>query len=293
MIFIWYNKRKNGGGDLHTKLTLQEKLRDLRDERKLKLSEVEQATGISVPTLSRFETDEYTSIAYQDLLKLATFYGVSMDYLSGMTNHRQYRNVEIDKLSLTDEAVEVLKNKKANNRLISELLTQEDFIELLSTIEIYLDNLLSSGVNAYNATLKVQEQIIQKRLTSESCKENIQETMKEAYIEENEYLRFRISERFNTLLKTMHEAKKSPTNSEIDQSMGEQIDSLLDVYYTTKNSEKTKEFTMIKVAARNLGINLESLTEEQFEIFSEVISNSTLSKQLLNTKGKGRKHKKW
>lgn len=282
-----------GGVPLHTKLTLQEKLRDLREEHKLKLTDVEQATGISVSTLSRFEKEELMSIAYQDLLKLAEFYDVSMDYLSGMTNHRKYRNVEIDNLSLTDEAVEVLINKKANNRLISELLTQEDFIELLSTIEIYLDNLLSSGVNAYNATLKVQEQIIQKRLTSESYKEDIQETMKEAYIEENEYLRFRISERFNTLLKTMHEAKKSPTNSEIDQAMGEQIDSLLDVYYTTKNSEKTKEFTMIKVAAHNLGINLESLTEEQFEIFSEVISNSTLSKQLLNTKGKGRKHKKW
>lgn len=119
---------------MHTKLTLQEKLRDLRDERKLKLSDVEQATGISVPTLSRFETDEYTSIAYQDLLKLAEFYGVSMDYLSGMTDHRQHRNVEIYQLGLTDEAVLLLKSKRANNRLISELLTQEHFIKLLSTM---------------------------------------------------------------------------------------------------------------------------------------------------------------
>lgn len=116
---------------------MQEKLRDLRDEKKLKLSEVEQATGISVPTLSRFETDEYTSIAYQDLLKLAIFYGVSMDYLSGMTNHRQHRNISIDELSLTDEVVEFLKSKRANNRLISELLTQEEFIKLLATIEVY------------------------------------------------------------------------------------------------------------------------------------------------------------
>lgn len=68
---------------------------DLKNEKDVKLADIEKAIGISVPTLSRFTTDEMTSIAYQDLIKLAKYFGVSMDYLCGMTNHRNYRNTGI------------------------------------------------------------------------------------------------------------------------------------------------------------------------------------------------------
>ena len=59
-------------------LTLQEKLRDLRDERKLKLQEVADATGIPLATLGRIEGNE---------------------------------DNQIDTLALSDSAIEVLKIK--------------------------------------------------------------------------------------------------------------------------------------------------------------------------------------
>ena len=46
------------GGYVKVNLTLQEKLRDLRDERKLKLQEVADLTGIPLATISRIESND-------------------------------------------------------------------------------------------------------------------------------------------------------------------------------------------------------------------------------------------
>jgi len=52
---------------MKTRLTLQEKLRDLCDERKLTQQNVMDATGIPIATLSRIESDEDIRASYQDI----------------------------------------------------------------------------------------------------------------------------------------------------------------------------------------------------------------------------------
>jgi transcriptional regulator with XRE-family HTH domain len=125
-----YNQRYHqvcGGEKMKCKLTLQEKLRDLRDERKLVLAgcrqyvysrcagidilaDVEKATGIPISTLQRMESDEDIRVGYQDVMTLAKFYEVSADFLFGLTENRIYRNVAIDELGLTDSAVKRSRN---------------------------------------------------------------------------------------------------------------------------------------------------------------------------------------
>ena len=46
-------------------LTLQEKLRDLRDERKLKQQEVAEQTGIPLATISRIESNDDNQTSYR------------------------------------------------------------------------------------------------------------------------------------------------------------------------------------------------------------------------------------
>lgn len=101
---------------METRLTLGEKLKDLRNKRggKLILADVSEATGISVSTLQRLEGDEDIRVGYQDIETLARYYDVSADYLFGLTDLQQYRNIEIDKLRLSDEAIAVLKDSKLN-----------------------------------------------------------------------------------------------------------------------------------------------------------------------------------
>ena len=260
---------------MNTELTLQEKLYDLRKEKGLKQEELAEIIGVSTATISRFETDENMNIAYQDLLKLAKFFDVSMDYLCGLTNHRKYRNTNIDDLALTDDAVDVLKSKKANNRLISELLALDDFIKLLSTIEIYIDGKISDGTNAMNATLALVEKQIQGNLDI-SDKNDILSTIKEAYIDENEYLRFRISEKFNLVLKQLFDSHKKILNNDVEKNITEKINDTLDVYFEDKNKPN---IPYLKIAAKQMGIDLTVLNSEELCILEKILSNSEVVKQ--------------
>ena len=56
------------------------------------------------------------------MVELAKFYGVSTDYLLGLTEQKNHPNTELDALHLGDDAIEVLKTGKFNHRLLSELI---------------------------------------------------------------------------------------------------------------------------------------------------------------------------
>ena len=70
---------------MHIRLTLQEKLRDLREERGLKLEELSKQIGISKSALSQYENDEGKEIGHKHICMLANFYNVSADYLVGLS----------------------------------------------------------------------------------------------------------------------------------------------------------------------------------------------------------------
>ena len=123
------------------KLSIQEKLKDLRIEKGLSLQELAEQTGISRASLGNYETDDYKEITHKSILILADFYGVSCDYLLGMTENREQHPFPVDELGLDDETVELLKNGKYNMRLICEMLKHPDFINFMSDMEIYVDNL--------------------------------------------------------------------------------------------------------------------------------------------------------
>jgi len=205
-------------------LTLQEKLRDLRDERKLKLQDVADGTGIPLATLGRIESNEDNQASYQNVAALAKFYGVSTDYLFGVTDNRQHRFVEMDALALSDTAIDVLKSKKLNNRLISELLSHAEFQQLLNAIEVYIDKKMLPQMQTLNAVYRLAETTIKENYTPDSDKQDeVLAFLQNAAVNEDEYLRFRISERFNSLLKSLFEAHKtdklSPEHNETIEDM--------------------------------------------------------------------------
>jgi len=186
---------------------LQDKLWALRTERKLTLQNLADEVGLSVSTLQRLESKEDVNVGYQDVIALAEFYDVSPDYLFGVTNNRKYRNVAIDELSLSDDAIEVLKSKTLNNQLVSELLSHGDFQKLLSAMEVYIDKKLLPHMNQMNAVYKLAETTIKENYDVEDGDEII-EFLQNSVIDEDEFLRYRISERFNEIMKSLFEAHK-------------------------------------------------------------------------------------
>ena len=112
---------------MKVKLSIQEKLRDLRAEQKdLTLEKLSQATGIASSTLGQYESDDYKDISHTYLLALAKYYNVSADWLLGLSESREVQNHEVSDLQLDDETLEILKSGRLNNRLLCEMLKQNN-----------------------------------------------------------------------------------------------------------------------------------------------------------------------
>ena len=60
------------------------RMRYLREDRDLRQTDVSKATGIDQKTLSNYETGKTSPDSYA-LIRLADFFGVSIDYLVGRT----------------------------------------------------------------------------------------------------------------------------------------------------------------------------------------------------------------
>lgn len=61
---------------------MQNRIKDLREDRDLRQSDLAIATGIDQRTISNYETGK-TNPDSDALIKLADFFGVSIDYLVG------------------------------------------------------------------------------------------------------------------------------------------------------------------------------------------------------------------
>lgn len=259
---------------MQSKLSLQEILGDLRHP--LKLEDIANATGISVATLSRFEKDDRQDIPYQSLLKLAEHYGVSMDYLCGLTTNVKRRKTPVEELEITDEVIEMLKNKKVNNRFLCELLTHEDFPKLLAAIEVYLDKALSDSTKQMNTMFDFIHKNLRGNINMKQGDE-VFKFIQEATVAEDEYLRFRISERFNIMLQSLlakHKSHFKPNKSENEQM--KELQAELDTYVSSKESSQRMKFNLL---AKKIGLNTNHLTDDECQVLMKALEKSDMVKQ--------------
>jgi len=101
--------------------TIQERLWELRKDKGLNLEELSKLTGISKSALGSYEKEDYKEINHGNLITLADFYEVSVDYLLCRTENRNPENIELTELHINDEVVELLKSERFNNRLLCGL----------------------------------------------------------------------------------------------------------------------------------------------------------------------------
>ncbi len=107
------------------KITLQERLKDLRVAHNLNLEELAKLTDISKSALGNYENDDYKEINHGNLVTLAQFYNVSTDYLLCLTENKNHPNTDLTNLHLSDDMVDLL---------LSGLTVY--FVKLLHTISL-------------------------------------------------------------------------------------------------------------------------------------------------------------
>lgn len=257
------------------RLSLSEKLRDLRCEFGHTLSELADITGIPTATLQRLESSDEIRTGYQDIVTLAQYYKVSMDYLTGITDNRKQRSTSIDELLLCDEAVAVLKSRKLNNRLIGELIAEPNFANLMQAVEIYIDRKLLPQISTMNGIYKLAETAIKENY-SVSDDDEIISFLQEAVISEDDYLRFRITERFGSLMKQLFDKhKKDRLSDEQNETVKEMAEDLK--YYLSDKSGADR--AKLNLWAKKLGLNISDLSQEEVELFMKVINKSSVLKK--------------
>jgi len=248
--------------ELEINLTLQEKLRDLRDDRKLKLSDVSEATGIPTSTLQRFEGEDDIRIGYQDIEVLTRFYGVSADYLFGLTDNKEYRNTEIEKLHLSDDAVSELISGKLNNRLLSELIAHPDFSELFAALEVFIDRTISENMEIINKTYKVAIDTVNRQAVTVGRDEYIV-TLNEASIDPDDYLRYRLSQRFDKIAQSLYDTHKKEARSTEGKGYLESLGKQINKYWAVKEETGSAEQGKLAILADQLGVDLNKATYEE------------------------------
>lgn len=72
------------------------------------------------------------------IVTLAGFYGVTSDYLLGITENREYHPFPVDELGMDDETIDLLKERNLNVRLICEMIKDPHFSNFYLTLKSML-----------------------------------------------------------------------------------------------------------------------------------------------------------
>ena len=272
---------------MHTRLTIPERLKDLRvAEKIMSLQELSDATGIPNSTLGNYEKDEYVDMSLGNLLTLADFYQVSTDYLLCRTELREHTNKSVSDLHLNDDAVQILTDEKYNPRLLSELLSHENFHKFMTDLEIYIDGFNDKGIQIANAFLDViRYKLNELGVDSTDAFAKIFDT---SHIETEQYYLNILMEDLKPIVSDLRNThmKDSNTASDIDyQSM---VKNIIDDFTSPTQivTEDTPEASndayingLLLLFYKNLEMKITQLSVEEKQTLKEIFSRSKPAKE--------------
>ena len=130
--------------------TIGQRLAELREQRGLTREELAEKVGVSTSTLSRLESGQIQKFSDEMLTALAREFGVSTDFLLGLTNIPDRKNYDIGELGPTALAARNLYTGKVNNEVVSRMLEHPRFAVLTAMIAQYFDDTLAAGFAVQN-----------------------------------------------------------------------------------------------------------------------------------------------
>ena len=225
---------------MKVQLTIQEKLKDLRVERRLTLEELEAKVNISKSTLGSYENDEYKDISHTNLMILAKFYGVSIDYLVGLSENRTLENTALADLHIDDKTVQILSNGRINNRLLCELINHENFIKLMADIEIYVDGIANMQIQNLNTMVDSVRQTIIKKYQPNEDDYHLQ-LLQVTHINDDEYFNHMVSNDLHAIIKDIREAHKKDSDTAPETTIADELKKDLEDAANFKGSPLEKQ----------------------------------------------------
>lgn len=280
---------------MQVKLTIGERLKDLRVERKLTLEQLADEVGISKSALGKYESDNGKDISPYSISLLADYYGVSADYLMGRTETKNHPNTALHELHLSDDAIDVLKTGHFNHRLLSEMICHKDFQTMMLDAEIYVDRIADMRIHDMNAVLEAVRHLALAKHKGED-EDLYLRTLAVAQVQEEEYFGHVIAKDMAAILHDIREAHKADSTTADQTSAAAQVHQQLE---NAVNFEGSSDEKKAKALLATLGIDYDAITMEQFVNLIDVLKlskhmNSPISQRgkTTMTHGKGKRKKR-
>ncbi len=270
---------------MYVKLTIPERLKDLRVERGLTLEQLADATGLSRSALGSYEADDYKDISPYSIVTLAGFYGVTTDYLLGVTEMKNHPDTDLTVLHLGDEMLQILASGRINNRLLSEIVTHKDFQRLMVDTEICVDRIAAMRVHDMNTVLtETRKTIMEKHDPGED--DLYIRTLELAQINEDEYFSRVVHDDLDRIIRDIREAhRKDPTTADAVNP----ADTARQALEEALKYEGSAEERQARLFCRQLGINYDKLTKDEFAGLIRILKKSFLLKTRPNKRARNNK----
>ena len=240
--------------------------------------------GITKSALGKYESDNDKDIRPYSILLLADYYGVSCDYLMGQTETKNHPNTALHELHLSDASIDVLRTRKFNHRLLSELICHKDFQRFLLDAEIYVDRIADMRVNDMNAVLEAVRQMALMK-NGGDANDLYLRTLEVAQIREDEYFGSLIADDLKGILRDIRNEHRPDTMTADEVSLAATVQGQLQ---DAMNFEGSSEEKQVRSFLATFGIDYDKLTKEQFVSLIEILKLSKYLKSPINQRGKAR-----
>ena len=267
---------------MQVKLTIGERLKDLRVAKKLTLEQLSTEVGISKSALGKYESDNGKDISPYSISMLADYYGVSSDYLMGRTETKNHPNTALHELHLSDASIDVLRTGKFNHRLLSELICHKDFQRFMLDAEIYVDRIADMRVNDMNAVLEAVRQMALMKNGGEENDLHLR-TLEVAQIREDEYFGSLIADDLKGILRDIRSEHRPDTMTADEVSFAENMQNQL---REAMNFEGSSEEKQIRAFMATIGLDYDTLTKEEFVSIISGLKKSKYLKSPISQRGK-------
>ncbi len=265
-------------------LSIQERLKDLRVERRLTLEQLAEQTGLSKSALGSYESDDYKDISHHAINRLADFYGVTTDYLLARTETKSHPNASLADLCLSDDMIELLKNKRIDTALLCELATHPDFVKLLADIQIYVEGIASMQIQNLNAWVDVARTEIMEKYQPEE-QDKTMYLLQSAHVEEGDYFRSRVHKDMDGILENIRNAHIGRSDGAPKTSVAEELRQDLEEVATFEGSRAEQ---LLMVFCKQTKLRYNKLTEDEKQALIRIMQKSELMKSPISQRKKTR-----
>ena len=140
----------------YLKGNIQDRITDLREQNGWSKAELADRIGIDASRMGRIESGETKSVGDDVILALAKAFGVSTDFLLGLSDDPEPNNYDIKDLGLTVEAAKNLYTEKIDPDVLNLMMEDPRFGTLTYMISRYLHDAMTEGYRVqsklYNMT---------------------------------------------------------------------------------------------------------------------------------------------